>query len=240
MMDKLLTSYSAINSIFQFPELEWENAELKQRLQDHLERERLELAQELHDGPMQDLYGVIFQLDRLAAEASAADCQALQTAKTDLLEVIGSLRKLAQDLRPPSLVNFGLEKAIRANLADVRDKHPGITFTSSLKPDDRELPEDVRFGLFRIYQTALMNSIRHAIARHIRVIFHYDTENAYLSVSDDGAGFQTPVDWLGLARKGHFGLVSAAERAATLGGNLKIDSVPGHGTMLRVSIPLVG
>ena len=102
-----------------------------------------------------------------------------------------------------------------------------------LAHDGQTLPEQVRIVLFRIYQEALNNIIRHANATRVWVSFSWMREQAILEVQDDGIGFELPGRWVRLARQGHLGLVGAMERAGEVGGTLEITSAPGQGTTPR-------
>jgi signal transduction histidine kinase len=100
--------------------------------------------------------------------------------------------------------------------------------------DGTLLSEHVRLSLFRIYQTALTNVIRHAQAKNISVDFSFDEDYVVLEIQDDGKGFAVPKRLRTLARQGHFGLAGAVERAEAIGGKLEVESEPGKGTRLRV------
>jgi len=217
---------------------EAELAELKQRLAESQEVERLHLAQELHDGPLQDLIGARFHLGAITnvLQQSQSDRQ-LQAVQENLQTVIHSLRALCRELRPPVLAPFGLEQAIRAHAQNFRTSYPQIAVALDLDEDKQILPERVRLALYRIYQHALANTAIHADASNIRVIFRLDEEQVYLRIIDDGRGFTPPDRWIELAREGHFGLAGAAERAEAIGGLLDVVSGSDMGTSLRVTAP---
>jgi len=218
--------------------IEAEMAELKSRLHGNIERERLRLAQELHDGPMQELYSAIYQIEGLQDSVDDQHREILGVVIMDLQKIVQELRETATELRPPTIANFGLEKAIRSYTADFKEKYPDINIQLSLAVDYQHLPEDVRLVLFRIYQQALANVIRHAAADEVHVSFRFDAEEAQLEIIDNGKGFSVPENWLILTRGGHFGLAGAAERAQVLGGSFIVESEPGSGTTVRVVIPL--
>ena len=103
--------------------------------------------------------------------------------------------------------------------------------------DGTTLPENVRLALFRIYQAALTNVVRHAQADKVVVRLHLDAEQVMLEVEDNGRGFDLPQRWIELARQGHLGLVGMVERAEAVGGQLTVQSEPGRGTVIRVTVP---
>lgn len=122
-------------------------------------------------------------------------------------------------------------------MAQIEDARPEISIDLDLMTDGKTLPEQVRLALFRIYQQAVLNVLRHANASKIFVQFHFDDEKVKLTIQDNGNGFQIPERPVELVRQGHFGLVGSAERAQAIGGKLWIESEVGQGTILRVVVP---
>ncbi len=218
--------------------MEAEMVEMKSRLNSHVEMERLQLAQELHDGPLQDLYSAIYKIESWGNKMDHESGEKVEALKRDLLNVVHELRNTAKNLRPPSLTNFGLEKAIRSHAEEFGENHPEITIHLNLAQDRQALPEDIRLVLFRIYQHSLANVLRHAQATEVYIRFAFDAEEAQLEVRDNGIGFEVPSSWIELVREGHFGLAGAVERVALLDGTFMVDSSPGHGTTARVMIPI--
>jgi len=213
-----------------------EIAEAKRRLAVAREQERLHLARELHDGPVQDLYSANLQL-AFAAEAMGGE-EELGGVREVIRRVNGSLRTICGDLRPPALGPFGLAAALRSHVERLRAAHPSPPIEVSLMADGQRLPEPLRLALFRIAQEALSNAVRHSGARGVRIAFHFDAEEAVLEVCDDGVGFQVPERLLEGARVGRYGLLGMAERAEALGGRLTITSAEGGGTSIRVTVPI--
>jgi signal transduction histidine kinase len=162
----------------------------------------------------------------------------LKECNETINQVIGELRGFAGELRPPTLMTFGLEKAIRSHVDQFQTEHPEIEVCLRLVPDEKRLPERVRLALFRIYQQAVANIIRHAQASKITIRFNLDDHSVRLVIEDNGRGFDVPERLVGLVRKGHLGLVGAAERAEAIGGKLTISSRPGKGTKIIVDVDL--
>jgi PAS domain S-box-containing protein len=217
--------------------IEAEMAELNSRLQNSMELERLRLAQELHDNPMQSLYSAIYRIEELRATATPEIKEALGDVKQHIQNVLQDLRATAKELRPPTIFNFGLENAIRSHANDVLEKHPNLSIYLSLAHDRQILPEKVRLALFRIFQQSLANVLRHAKATEVHVRFSFDAEEAHLEITDNGTGFDVPNNWIDFVRQGHYGLAGSAERANALGGAFKVRSKPGHSTTIDVTIP---
>ncbi|HEX2996322.1 MAG TPA: PAS domain S-box protein [Anaerolineales bacterium] len=226
-----------VENITEQKRIESEMAELSSRLQSSMELERLRLAQELHDSPMQSLYSAIYRIEELRSNANPELKDALAEVKEHIQGVLQDLRATAKELRPPTLFNFGLENAIRSHANDILEKHPNLKIHLSLAHDRQMLPEKVRLALFRIFQQSLANVIRHAKATEVHVRFSFDAEEVHLEITDNGRGFDVPVNWIEFVRRGHYGLAGAAERANALGGVMKVLSQPGNSTTIQVVIP---
>jgi len=226
-----------VENITEQKRLELEMAELNSRLQNSMELERLRLAQELHDNPMQSLYSAIYRIEELRGTADPKLKDALGDVKEHIQNVLQDLRATAKELRPPTIFNFGLENAIRSHANDILEKHPNLNIYLSLAHDRQILPEKVRLALFRIFQQSIANVIRHSKATEVHVRFSFDAEEANLEIKDNGKGFDVPSNWIDFVRQGHYGLAGAAERANTLGGVFKVKSTPGNSTTIQVTIP---
>ncbi len=235
--DNIAFVVGIVENITEQKKIEQEVAELKNRLQGGMEMERLRLAQELHDGPMQELYSSIYQIEGVRSRIDDHHGEMLEMVREDIQKVLEELRTTAKELRPPTLADFGLEKAIRSYVEDFQEKHTGISTHVELAQDQQLLPENVRLALFRILQQSLANVVRHAEASRVNVHFTIDAEEAMLEISDNGKGFKIPNNWMGLVRNGHFGLAGAAERIEALGGAFRVVSTPGEGTTVRVVVP---
>jgi len=215
-----------------------ENLQIQSHFMESVEYERLRLAQELHDGPLQELYAVYYQLLEVDKDrANRANGSRLDDVSKTVLGLISQLRSITENLRPPSLAPYGLEKAIRSHQQELLKAAPGLKVELDLLPDGRLLKEQVRMALFRIYQHTASNVIRHAKAKKLKVFFTYNAEEIILEISDDGCGFNPPQRLEDLIDQGHFGLVGTAERARAVGGIFQIKSSPDDGTLVRIVIP---
>lgn len=218
-----------------------ELAEAQARLTEGREDERLHLARELHDGPVQDLYATVHELELLAGDNGSGDlANRIGPLRETMQRVAGTLRDVCIELRPPLLADFGIGVTIRSYVARFREKHPGVDVTVDLMPLSQELPERVQLALFRICQEALNNAVQHGQARHIRIRFEADAEQILLEIADDGSGFVIPQRWIEFGRRGHLGLLGIAERAEAIDGALEVVSSPGAGTTLRFTAPWPG
>ncbi len=235
--EKLAYIVGIVENINEQKQTEREMKELRDRLQISIENERLRLAQELHDNPIQTLHSVMYGFAELRPQVDRQITEKLDKLSSDVQAVINDLRTTTKELRPPTISDFGLENAIRSYTEDFLEKYPELNVSLSLAQDRQLLSEGTRLALFRIFQQAMMNVVRHSEATEIRVRFAFDVEKIYLEVSDNGKGFDVPSNWIEFVREDHFGLAGAAERASSLGGSLEVESHPGNTTIIKVSIP---
>jgi signal transduction histidine kinase len=205
------------------------NMEVQRKLLEYREKERQDIARDLHDGPVQDLSGLIFNI-QFAKEAikDPALHVELEQISLGLKSTVHELRSMINELRPPSLIRFGFSKAMQFHIDDFREKHPEIKLDANLMEDKDSLPEQVRLTLYRIMQEGLNNIARHARASQVSINFHFCEEETTLSIQDNGKGFTVSHNLGDYTIRGHFGLVGMQERA---------ESVPGQGTKILVTIP---
>jgi PAS domain S-box-containing protein len=212
--------------------------EVQRQLDAGREQERLRLAQELHDDPLQELYGIIYQIEatNTTIESSAIQDE-LHLMRKSVQNVINKLRTICGELRPPALTPFGLESAIREHADTFQSQYPEIRLHLDLAYDGQYLSEQLRLTLFRVYQQAIANVARHSKAKNATVRFKFDEQRAILEIEDDGQGFVVPFNWVNFTRRKHLGLAGAVERAELLGGKLEVTSAPGKGTLVRLIVP---
>jgi signal transduction histidine kinase len=217
--------------------------EVHHRLLEYREKERQGIARDLHDGPVQELSGLIFTLHILqeANQDPALKAEFAQIGAT-LKQTIQDLRCMINELRPPTLISFGVTKAIRHYIEDFQEKHRELKINLDLQPPDNDtrLSEQVNLTLFRIFQEALNNILKHARATTIWVRFRLLKDYVILEVRDNGMGFPVSVDIYKHTQDNHFGLAGMKERADTVDGEFTLTSEPGKGTTIHVTIPLVG
>ena len=218
--------------------VEAELAETQKRLADSREEERLHLARELHDGPLQGLIGARFQLQALKTQIHDSEAlKQLQSAQDNLHTVMHSLRNMCYELRPPIEAPFGLQAAIALYTERFLEDHQEISIQLELDEEQVSFPERFNLTLYRIYQHGMSNIARHAEANNIRVQFKLTSDQVILKIIDDGSGFVVPDNFLELARQGHLGLLGSQERANAIGGKLQVKSAPDKGTTLLFMAP---
>ncbi|HVQ04144.1 MAG TPA: CHASE3 domain-containing protein [Burkholderiaceae bacterium] len=206
--------------------------ELARHLQTVREDERSRLARELHD----ELGGLL-----TAAKLDVARVKSrLKGAAPEIGERIGHLvqsldagialkRRIIEDLRPSTLSNLGLNAALEVLCAEF-SRRTDVKVQAEL--GDVSLPEDAQLTAYRVVQEALTNVAKYAKAHHVTVRLQGDGEVARLSVSDDGAGFDTR----GVPMRAR-GLAGMRFRVASHGGRLDLTSQPGQGTTIEVQLP---
>jgi PAS domain S-box-containing protein len=236
--NKPLYAISMIEDITYRKRMQSELLEVQRQLDAGREQERLRLAQELHDDPLQELYGIIYQIEAVNASVESPENQEeLHGMRGSVQNVIDKLRAICGELRPPALTPFGLESAIREHADAFQSQHPEIRLHLDLAYDGQYLSEQLRLTLFRVYQQAIANVARHSQAKNATVRFKFDEQHTVLEIEDDGQGFVVPMNWVNFTRKKHLGLAGAAERAELLGGKLEIISAPGKGALVRLVAP---
>lgn len=211
-------------------------AESRTRLAESREDERMRLAHDLHDGPVQDLHALRMRLDMAArAGHGPPGPEAAAEVQDEIVRVIRELRAISEDLRPPALSPFGLAAAVRALVDRFRLLNPDTAVDLDLDDDGQALPEIVRIVLFRVCQESLNNAVKHGHPRQIHVCFRLGPQRITFEIRDDAGGFDLPDDLNALALRGHYGLLGMSERVEAIGADLSVESVPGVGTTTRVT-----
>ncbi|MBX2998884.1 MAG: PAS domain-containing protein [Caldilineaceae bacterium] len=229
----------AIQDITELAHKQAQLAEMRQRLIQSQETERRAIARDLHDGPMQELSALTFELTSVSQGVTEEAQQAqIATIAAKIGRVIGHLRGVSTMLRPPAVVEFGLASAVGQQVRSMQLDQPALTIQTEIAQEIPQLSEESTLALYRILQQALYNIERHANARHVWVRLWHDREQLVLEVEDDGQGFTVPEHLIDLARRRHLGIVGMSERAEAIGGQMEIKSAPGQGTLVRVTAPL--
>jgi PAS domain S-box-containing protein len=226
-----------IQNIHERKQLQLELLETRRQLIKSNEEERQKLAQELHDGPMQELHSITYQIAGIKDQLPEGVEARLNSIQRTAQNTVKALRALAYNLRPPALSKYGLVKSIQSHAGKFVAQHPELSLNLDLQEDQPPLAEDVELALFRIYQQALTNIILHAEADQAEVSLHITSAAASLQIKDNGRGFQVPNRWIEFVRDGHYGLAGTSERVHALGGEFLISSTPGEGTILTIRIP---
>ena len=192
------------------------------------EAERKRIARELHDETAQALTAILLGLKSFEVESPEATQQLAALVR----DALASVRKLAVDLRPAVLDDFGLIPALE-RLRDDLQLRTATHISVTADGVSTRLDPDIETALYRVAQEAVANAIRHGDAQTIRIQLDQTPADLYLTVTDDGRGFdpdRVPAH--------HFGLIGMQERIALVHGHLTVDSTPGKGTTITVQVPL--
>jgi signal transduction histidine kinase len=195
------------------------------------EHERRRLSRELHDQTGQELTSVLLGLKAIEDAASERERgESIAAVRAQVLETLNAVRRLAVELRPKALDDFGLVPALERLLETWREQ-TGIRADFEARLDGR-LPGDAETVLYRIVQEALTNVVKHADASRVSVVLTQAADTVTAVVDDDGDGFGPDANGAGL------GLLGMRERLALVGGRLKVESGAGAGTTIVATVPV--
>jgi signal transduction histidine kinase len=226
--------------VLQLRQREALRSELLQHTTAAQEAERKRIARELHDETGQaltalamGLRGAVKMIDR-APKKAANHITELQEISTHALD---ELRHLITDLRPSHLDDLGLVAALRWYTEQLA-RRTNMAIEFRVIGNERRLSPETETSLFRIAQEGLTNAVRHAGATHTKLCLAFDETAVNLAIHDDGRGFD-PGSVLRTGPGRAWGLIGIQERATLAGGNLLIDSEPGWGTVILVTVPML-
>lgn len=213
-----------------------ERRRLLARLMAAQETERLRIAADLHDDPIQTMTAAALRLETVRRHSTSPKQEEMIVK---LEETIGSaihrLRRLMFELRPPALDREGLSAALRDHLGNVSREHD-LAFTFESRLED-EPGQETRAIAFRVAKEGLVNVAKHARASRVDVLLTPLEDGIRIRIRDDGVGF----DIEGAeALVGHIGLSIMRERISLSGGWCRIDSTPGQGTTVEFFVPEQG
>ncbi|HEY8170958.1 MAG TPA: GAF domain-containing protein [Candidatus Limnocylindria bacterium] len=195
-------------------------------------QERAHLARELHDSVTQALFSMgltLRTLELLLATNPDAAHEKLMELRELQKDALAEMRTLIFELRPSSLESDGLVQALRTHATAVQ-RRTGLVIVVDAEPIDR-LELTAEEALYRIAQEALHNVVKHANASHATIKLWRDDDRLHLSVTDDGSGF----DPTSIPR-GHLGLIGMRQRVDLVGGELRVESRPGQGTLIEAVV----
>jgi PAS domain S-box-containing protein len=199
------------------------------------EDERQRIARELHDDTAQRLATLILRVGALARRDDQAERMSLfEDVRAEIVDAAEGVKRLSRGLRPPELEELGLELALQAHARTLREKD---VFHVEVQPGgvDPWLDATAKLALYRIIQEAVSNARRHSGAHTVHVRLACEGGSVVADIADHGCGFA-------LAGAVHaergLGLIGMQERAIMVGGRVSVDSAPGRGTRVRVTIPV--
>ncbi len=208
-----------------------ERAEAQDRIiQERIVQERQRLARELHDSVSQQLFAASMLLSAITESGEEDETQKpLRQVERMVQQAQLEMRALLLHLRPAALNNKSLTEGLEELLVELREK---VLFDIRFRLEEVTLSKGAEDHLFRIAQETLSNTLRHAQATEVNVLFVERDGLAILRVQDNGIGFKDSD-----GKGGSYGLQNVKERAIEIGGTCKIVSVPSQGTIVEVKLP---
>jgi two-component system, NarL family, sensor histidine kinase DevS len=203
------------------------------RVVDAQELERRRLSRELHDETGQALTSILLGLKSLEETLPTDESRAATADLRELVvETLQDVRRLAVELRPSVLDDFGLVDALE-NLTALFAEQTGIAVDFGAALGQERVPGEIETALYRIVQESLTNVVKHAQASHVSISLTRMHGSVKAVIEDDGQGFDP-----GSPDGGGHGLVGMRERIALLGGRLQVESSPGAGTTIAIDVPV--
>lgn len=206
-----------------------------------LEEERMRIARDIHDGPLQDFAAMVMDLDLQVHKAQRSrqiEVQELGQQLAELhhnsLEILKAIREYLYVMRSPEIESLGLHATLRQGINNIH-RQTGLDIRLEVGEGYREIPSTQALTLYRIMHEALINVYKHARAEHAWVRLEFGDTEVRMSVVDDGCGFDVQT---GLQKEKHMGLGTMQERAALAGGQCTLSSEPGRGTTVTVTLPI--
>jgi two-component system, NarL family, sensor histidine kinase DevS len=194
------------------------------------ELERKRLARELHDETGQALTSILLGLKAVEGAEEGTHREAAAQVREQVKATLQDVRRLAVELRPSALDDFGLVPALQ-RLVDTFTEQTGIAVHLEAHLGEERLPAEIETTLYRIVQEALTNVVKHAQARTVSVVLRRRNGTVSAVFEDDGRGFT-------VGDTGGLGIVGMRERADLVNGRFSLESRPGAGTTLSLEVPL--
>lgn len=214
----------------------WRLREVAARALRAEEEERKRIARELHDETAQSLSALLIRLSMLRREQDPAAREAgMDELREQLVATLNGVRRYARGLRPPALAELGLAPAIEEFVRSLSEA-TGLDAHVAAERMDGLLTPEAELVIYRVVQEALSNVVRHARASTARVTLERRDDAVHATVEDDGIGFDVDDALRGDGRG--LGLFGMRERATYVGGHVDIESRPGAGTRVRITVPL--
>lgn len=210
--------------------------QLAAHLQNIREEERTGIAREIHDVIGQQLTAIKIDVSLLTQKIDSSD-PAIAKKITSLLqlidETINITRKISSQLRPDVLEDLGLVEALNWQSREFTGR-TGIYCDFTCNKEELDIEKFVSFNLYRIYQEALTNIARHAGATEVNAGLQCEDDKIILSISDNGKGFNMEE----IKAKKRLGIVGMKERIISIKGNYHLETSPGNGVHITITVPL--
>ena len=195
------------------------------------EKEKHDISRELHDNVNQQLTVAMMYIAS-AEKKQGAGSELLKQSANFILNAIEEIRRLTQNLVTPLIKDFGLIKAIDSILDDVAAvKEIDLLFESESFIED-DIQYDFKLSVFRIVQEAMSNVLKHANAKKCTIELRRELSNIFLTISDDGIGFNPKI------QKSGIGIYNITSRVELFNGTILIETIPNGGCTMNIVFPL--
>jgi len=174
----------------------------------------------------------------IRSHLNGAQTENLVKAQTEVRELIGVLRQICNDLRPPTLDVLDFFEAIQSKISEVEENANFKVRAFIEGNENQEMGEDVKLCIYRLVQESLINVHKHAHADHVEVWVQVTSEQVSVMVTDNGKGFTVPDRLELLVPDRHYGLIGSKEMVEAVNGCLSISSSPGQGCILSAQVPI--
>ncbi len=209
------------------------NRDAVRRVVEAQELERARLARELHDETGQALTSILLGLKPLEQTAGSDEARAsVASVRALVVSTLQDVRRLAVELRPTALDDFGLVPAVE-RLTDTFRDQSGLQVDLEAQLGEGRRPNEAETTLYRVIQEALTNIVKHANAGRVSILLQRKSGGVVAVVEDDGSGFDPAA-----TRADALGLAGMRERVALVGGRLQVESASGAGTTLVAEVPV--
>jgi signal transduction histidine kinase/HAMP domain-containing protein len=208
------------------------------------EKERREIAADLHDNTWQILNTIRLDIDRLFSQIMANDFGAtLQSGKRITALIRGAIEKVRTmqgELWPPVLDDIGLLAAINWYGREFEKSHAGVSIEIQIGVSEEEVPQEIKIVIYRVMQEALKNAATHSGASQVLLALKKYGPRLEIELTDNGQGFDLEQILFRSRAWAGFGLISMKERIEHSGGTFEVNSREGMGTTVRAAWPLIG
>ncbi|MGZ4416450.1 MAG: sensor histidine kinase [Gaiellaceae bacterium] len=203
------------------------------------EHERIRVAVDLHDGPIQGLSAVTLGFELLANQLERGNQERALSLTEELRESLAeetvSLRRLMTELRPPILDARDLGAALNDCALQVLDGS-AVRWDVNMPDAEIRLAPEVETVVYRVVREALVNVRKHAPEAHVSVTLELNEKHPRLTIVDDGPGFDEDTP-LGYTNGAHYGVIGMRERVESVGGTWSLTTAPESGTRIEATLP---
>lgn len=214
---------------------------ISKKMLDTLEADRKTIAKELHDSIGASLAAIKFSLEEKLVRMTSAppdDLVSLEKLVSHLMDTIKETKRISANLRPTTMDDLGLSATIAWFCREFKLFYKHIDITQDIDIDESEVSESMKIVIYRILQEATTNAAKHGNPSNIYFSLKKNHQDILLTISDNGLGFEIETGLISTDPLSGHGLAGMKERAEICGGVFKIDSKPGEGTRIEVSLPM--